>query len=313
MSVGNYIPDGFRRQWGRINGRFEGVDLEGVLLISPVVLFFVFVSLVPIVYGIWLSFQTGTGAVDLEWTGLANYLTVIQTEAFWASAVKGVYFAAYTVFLQLVLGVGIALALNQSMKFGNLIRAFVFLPYMIPTIAVAAIFKWILQNEVGVVNWILMEVGLISDQLTFFSVDLAMHSVVWASTWKWTVFVILLVLARLQSIDRTLYEAARTNGAGVWRQFVDVTWPQIRTIVALVVLLRAIWQFSKFEMIFLLTQGGPFKETTTMVIYAYDLAFSELQFGRASAVTTMIFLLLLAFGALYFLIFNPEEEVEVAQ
>lgn len=313
MSVGNYIPDGFRRQWGRLNGRFSGVDLEGVALISPVILFFVFVSLVPIVYGIWLSFQTGTGAVDLEWNGLANYLAVVQEGAFWMSALRGVYFAAYTVFLQLVIGVGVALALNQSMKFGNLIRAFVFLPYMIPTIAVAAIFKWILQNEVGVVNWILMEIGVISDQVTFFSVGLAMHSVVWASTWKWTVFVILLVLARLQSIDRTLYEAARTNGAGIWRQFVDVTWPQIRTIVALVVLLRAIWQFSKFEMIFLLTQGGPFKETTTMVIYAYDLAFSELQFGRASAVTTMIFLLLLAFGALYFVVFSPEEEVEVTR
>lgn len=313
MSVRNYIPPGFRRQWGRINGRFEGVDLEGVALISPVVAFFVFVSLIPIAYGIWLSFQSGTGAVDLEWVGLENYLTVVQTQEFWMSALTGVYFAAYTVFLQLVLGVGIALALNQKMKFGNLVRAFVFLPYMIPTIAVAAIFKWILQNEVGVVNWILMEVGVISDQVTFFSVDLALHSVVWASTWKWTVFVILLVLARLQSIDRTLYEAARTNGAGLWRQFVDVTWPQIRTIVALVVLLRAIWQFSKFEMIFLLTQGGPFAATRTMTIHAYDLAFSELQFGRASAVTTMIFLLLLAFGALYFLIFNPEEEVEVTQ
>lgn len=313
MSVPNYIPDGLHRRWGRLNGRFKGVDLEGVALLSPVVVFFIFVSLIPILYGIWLSFQSGSNALNLTWEGIGNYAFLVQDGAFWESVGRGIFYAGYTVGFQLIVGVSVALALNHTFKFGNLVRAFVFLPYMIPTIAVAAMFNWLLQNEVGVVNWVLMEVGIVSDQVTFFSVDLAMHSIVWASVWKYTVFVILLVLARLQSIDQTLYEAARTNGAGVWRQFVDVTWPQIRSIIALVVLLRLIWQFSHFEIIFLLTQGGPFDATTTTVIYAYELALTELRFGRASAVTTMIFLLLFTFGVLYFLVFNPQEEVEVAE
>lgn len=313
MSIANYVPDGVNRKWEEVDARLERTDLEGLAMIAPVVLFFIIVSIVPIVYGLWLSLQTGVGAVNLSFTGLDNYIHLVQTEAFWLSVYRGIIYAVYTVFLQLIIGISVALALNNSMKFGNMIRALVFLPYMIPTIAVATVFRWLLQNEVGVINYVLLELGIISSRVTFFNEALAMHSVVWASTWKWTVFVILLVLARLQSIDQTLYEAAKTNGAGIWRQFMDVTWPQIRGVVALVVLLRAIWQFSHFEMIYILTQGGPFDATTTMVIYAYELALLELNFGAAAATTTMIFMLLFSFGLLYFFVFKPHEEVEVAQ
>jgi len=311
MSTQNDITNWIRTRTDRLDSRFGEYDLAGMGMLAPVVAFFVVVSVVPILYGIWLSFQTGTGAVDLSYTGVANYVEVLQDPMFWSSAWRGVIFAVYSVVLQLGIGVAIALALNQRIKFANITRAIIFLPYMIPTIAVAAMFKWILQNRVGVLNYILIELGLIAQRMTFFTEALAMHTVVWASTWKWTVFVILLVLARLQSIDPTLYEAARTNGASMFRQFMDVTLPQIKSILLLIVLLRTIWQFSKFEMIFLLTQGGPFDATTTLVIYAYDYAFGDLSFGLASATTTLLFILLIGFAVVYFGVFSPEEEVEV--
>lgn len=313
MSVADDVANRLRSARSRLNGGVRGYDLEGMGLLLPVVTFFVVVSVLPILYGLWLSTQVGPNAVSLRFGGTENYATLLSAPDFWASLGRGVYFAVYSVALQLIIGVAIALALNQRMKFSNFIRAVVFLPYMIPTIAVAAMFKWMLQNRIGVVNYVLVETGLIAEKITFFTEGLAMHSVVWASTWKWTVFVILLVLARLQSIDPTLYEAAKTNGAGIFRQFMDVTLPQIKSIILLVVLLRVIWQFSKFEMIFLLTQGGPFDATTTLVIYAYDLAFNELAFGTSAAVTTVIFLMLVTFAIVYFVVFSPEEEVEVTQ
>lgn len=313
MSVQTDVAAWLQGRRERFERRFGEYDVEGIGLVLPVIAFFVVVSVIPIIYGLWLSLQTGSTALDLTYAGISNYVEILQASTFWSSLYRGVIFAVYSVGLQLGIGVSIALALNHRMQFQSLIRAIVFLPYMIPTIAVAAIFNWMLQNRIGVVNYVLLQLGIIEQNISFFSEALAMHSVVWASTWKWTVFVILLVLARLQAIDPTLYEAAKTNGAGILRQFLDVTLPQIKSIILLIVLLRVIWQFSKFEMIFLLTQGGPFDATKTLVIYAYDLAFSSLSFGASAAVTTVIFLILITFAVVYFVVFSPEEEVEVTQ
>lgn len=325
VSIQSYIHNSVERGRSRLPKRFEtdrtyrGYDVEGIILILPVFIFFAGVSAFPILYGLWLSTQGGTGAVDLTFVGFANYIDVLQREAFWLSVGRGVYYAVFTVVLQLVIGVSVALALNQQMKFINFIRAFVFVPYMVPTVVVAAVFAWILQQDLGVLNWVLVSTGILENRINFLGsgnvlgVAWAMHTAIWASTWKWTIFVILLVLARLQSIDPILYEAAKTNGAGMWRQFVDVTLPQIKNVLFLVILLRVIWQFSNFEMIFLLTQGGPFSRTTTTVIYAYQVAFGSFDFGVAAAITTLIFMLLLTFAVIYFVGFNPGDEVEVRE
>lgn len=324
VSIQNIITTGIERGRSRLPERFEtdrtirGYDVEGMIFLVPVFTFFLGISVFPILYGLWLSLHTGSPA-SLEFVGFANYVELVQTEMFWWTVYRGILYAVYTVFLQLILGVGVALALNNEMKFINFIRAFVFIPYMVPTIVVAAVFTWLLQSQVGVVNWGLMAAGFISDQVNFFGTDrllgipMAMHSVVWASTWKWTIFVILLVLARLQSIDPVLYEAAKVNGAGLFRQFTDITLPQIKNVLLLVVLLRVIWQFSNFEMIFLLTGGGPFDLTRTMPILAYTLGFTNIEFGASAAVTTLIFLLLLTFAFMYFIGFDPQEEVETRQ
>ncbi len=326
MSIQNIIKTGLEGGKRRLPERWEtdrtirGYDVEGMIFLVPVFAFFVGISVFPIVYGLWLSLHSGTGAVSLDFVGLGNYVELVQDDLFWWTVSRGIIYAVYTVFLQLVIGVGVALALNKEMKFINLIRAFVFVPYMVPTVVVAALFTWLLQSQVGVVNWALMAVGFINDQVNFFGtsellgIPMAMHSVVWASTWKWTIFVILLVLARLQSIDPVLYEAAKVNGAGLFRQFTDITLPQIKNVVLLVVLLRVIWQFSNFEMIFLLTGGGPFDLTRTVPIYAYNIGFTgNLDFGAAAAVTTMIFLVLFTFALVYFISFDPQEEVETRQ
>lgn len=286
-------------------------SLHGYLLISLPVVIFVVLSVIPVLYGVWISLHSGFIS-DLEFIGLENYRELLFSDPdFWPSVYRGAIYATYSVAIQTIFGVLIALLINRPMKFGNIVRGIVLLPYLVPTVAVAYIFTWLFSSDYGIVNYYLVKFGIIENSINFFSFDYAMHSIAWISSWKWTVFVILLVLARLQSIDPIYYELAEINGANTIQQFFDVTYPNIRNVVFLVILLRGIWMFNKFDMIWLLTAGGPFDRTTTMTIYAYKIGFNQTQFGRGIAITTIMFVLLGIMGILYFYYFSPEEEVEV--
>ena len=140
-----------------------------------------------------------------------------------------------------------------------------------------------------------------------------MPSVIMATGWQYGSFAVLLILARLQSINPRLYEAARTCGAGSWRCFFDVTLPNLRTTLLLIALLRGIWMFNKFDLIWIITQGGPLKVTETLPIYTYRIAFRDFDFGRAAAACCLMFLILLAVSVVYFRFFNPTREVEVSR
>ena len=229
---------------------------------------------------------------------------------FWSSVRTGAVYAAYSVVLQTTLGVAIALLLNESFRFENFVRTIVLVTYLIPTVAVAILFRWLLNAQIGIVNFSLTRYTPVDGAVNFFSEALALHTVVWASGWKFTIFVVLIILARLQSIDAELYELARINGANAIQRFRDVTYPQIRSALFLVILLRGIFMFNKFDMIWVLTEGGPFRQTETMVIYAYKTAFGQQSYGEGAAVTTLMFLLLATVSIVYFAAFSPEEEVE---
>ncbi|WP_313691827.1 carbohydrate ABC transporter permease [Halorarum halobium] len=284
--------------------------LQGYLYIAPAILVFFGVSLFPILFGIYLSFHAGYGISGLEFVGSSNYQLLASDQTFWNSMERGVLYAMYSVLTQVVVGVAIALFLNQSFKFSNVVRSIVLLPYLIPTVAIAMIFRWLFHNRLGLVNYLLLESGLVADPVNFFSVGHALHSVVWIGNWKFSIFVVLIVLARLQSIDPEMYELAKINGANPLRRFLDVTYPNIKGVLFLVVLLRSIWQFNKFDMIWLLTSGGPFNETLTMVVYAYQIAFQQFRGGLGASLTVVMFLMLLATGIVYFTQFKPYEEVE---
>jgi len=239
--------------------------------------------------------------------GLENYTSLMSDGAFWSSFWIGIIFALYTVTIQMVFGVGIALVLNENFKFANLVRTIVLVPYLIPTVAVVVIWNWILDQNVGLMNYVLE--STVGQTVSFFGETMAMHSLSWAASWKFTIFVVLLVLARLQSIDQQLYEAAKINGASPYRRFIDVTWPNIKSIILLVLLLRLIWMFNRFDIIWLFTEGGPFDSTTTLAVLAYERAFISLQYGTGAAITTIMFVFVLLGSIIYFVKFKPEEEV----
>lgn len=282
-------------------------QLFGISLFSPPILIFFLITVIPLCIGIALSFYNGLGLLGLSFVGFENYQALINDGTFWQSLITGIIFSIYSVTIQMVLGVGIALVINEKFKFANIVRTIVLVPYLIPTVAVAIIWEWLLNNNYGVINYVLSET--IGTTVNFFDVGTAIHSLSWVASWKFTIFVVLLVLARLQSIDSSLYEMAEINGANFYQRFMDVTLPNLRTTLAIVLLLRSIWMFNKFDIIYLLTQGGPFDATLTQTVLAYNRAFVDLRLGSGAAITTVMFVGILIASIVYFRVFNPEEEV----
>jgi multiple sugar transport system permease protein len=283
--------------------------------VLPALVLLVAVAYLPIIYAITLGFYHRT-AFDpaARWAGLDNFVWLLQDGDLWASLGRSVVFTVGSVGLQLVWGLFFGLLLNQAIRGQGVMRSLVILPYLLPTIVVGLVFKWILNPEYGIVNQVLMDLGVIELPINFFGgLDTAMYSVIGATVWQYGSFAALLILARLQAINPKLYEAAKVSGAGPIRCFFDITLPNLRTTLLLIALLRGIWMFNKFDIIWIITAGGPLQATETLPIYAYRLAFQDFDFGRAAAACTVMFLVLAVGSFIYFRFFDPGREVEVGR
>jgi len=282
---------------------------------APAVLFLAVVAYLPIGYAIALSFLKKTAfSSGSTFAGLRNYALIVEEADLWSALWRSVVFTVGAVVLQLALGLVAALLLNRAFRGQTLVRSLFVLPYLVPTIVVALVFQWLLNQEYGVVNQILMDTGVIARPINFLGgLGTAMWSVIATSAWQYGSFATLLILARLQSINPKLYEAAQVSGAGPLRCFWDVTLPNLRTTLVLVALLRGIWMFNKFDTIWLLTRGGPLRATETLPVYAYRLAFEEFDIGLAAAACTVMFVVLVAGAVVYFKLFDPSREVEVGR
>ena len=231
---------------------------------------------------------------------------------FWDVIVRSVLFTVGSVSLQLVVGTALALLLNRSFRFASLIRAIVIVPYLIPTAILALVALWMGNSQWGIINQVLFQLGIVPEYVPWFgSPRWAMIAVILTSSWKFSIFVTIMVLARLQSIPDSFYEAAEMAGASTWQKFRDITFPNLKGVIFIVILLRGVWMFNKFDIIFILTNGGPINTTTTASIYAYRTAFSDFNLGEAAAVSTLLFVLLVGAAIVYFYFFEPSQEVRV--
>ncbi|HSE05435.1 MAG TPA: sugar ABC transporter permease [Methylomirabilota bacterium] len=282
---------------------------------APALIFLLVIAYLPIAYAVALSFFKKTAFNPAtKWVGLDNYRYILEEPELWSAFGRSVVFTLGSVGLQLTLGLVAALLLNRAFRGLNLVRSLFVLPYLLPSIVVALVFQWLLSPEYGVVNQVLMQVGVISRPINFFGgLDTAMWAVIGMAGWQYGSFATLLILARLQAINPKLYEAAAVSGAGPLRAFWDVTLPALRTTLLVIALLRGIWMFNKFDSIWLVTHGGPLKATETLPLYAYRLAFEEFDFGLAAAACAVMFLVLLVGAVLYFKLFDPTREIEVGR
>lgn len=283
--------------------------------IGPALLLLLLTAYLPILYALTLSFYHRT-AFDPQatWAGLDNFRWMLRQRELWLSLWRSLVFTVGAVGFQIVFGLFFGLLLNESMRGRALMRSLVILPYLLPTIVIGLVFRWIFNPEFGVVNQMLLQLGLVDRPINFFGgINVTMPSIILATGWQYGSFAVLMILARLQSINPRLYEAARTCGAGTWRCFWDVTLPNLRTTLLLIALLRGIWMFNKFDLIWIITQGGPLNATQTLPIYVYKIAFRDFDFGRAAAVCAVMFLILVVASFAYFKFFNPTKEVEVGR
>ena len=282
----------------------------GVVLIAPTVLVFCAVILYPLISAIYLSlFSIYTPTFAGEWVGVDNYTTLLASGDFWNAVLNTLIWTVGTLMLQLVFGVAMALLLNQSIVFRSLARSLVLFPYFLSTVVAVLVWRWLFNDLYGILNHVLLIAGLIDAPVNWLGqMPNAMISIILVGAWKYFPFVVIVVLARLQSIPEQLYEAATIDGAGPFQRFTDITLPQLRDVLVVVVLLRAIWDFKEFDLIYLMTGGGPVKATQTLSLLVYEEAFRLNRMGMASTYAVAMMLVLLGFTLVYLRQTNRIEE-----
>jgi multiple sugar transport system permease protein len=272
-------------------------------------LLFLGVQIFPIGWGLALGlFNTGPFSATSDFVGLDNFKEVLSDPDFWRALLRGCIVAAGCVSIQVVVGVIISVLIYRHA--GSVTRSFIILPLMIPAVTGALAWRWITNDVYGIVNHVLLSSGLIHTGLDLAnSPVLALPFVIAVSVWQFTPFVVLIMLANLGTIPQATYEAARIDGATGFTEFFYITLPLLKSSIMLIILLRTVWMFNRFDIIWLLTEGGPRGATTTLPLYAYLQAFGENDYGAAGAVSAIIFLILLVFGTAYLTIFKPEQQV----
>lgn len=296
MNISNRLPRGYRRL--SLDAKY---GILGVILIAPTVLVFCAVIAYPLVSAIYLSFfSIYTPTMEGHWVGFDNYAGLLGSGEFWRSLLNNFIWTVGTLTLQIVFGVLVALMLHQNMLFRSLARSLVLFPYFLSTVVAVLVWRWLFNDLYGVLNHMLMWIGILDMPLDWLgTMPNAMLSLIFVGAWKYFPFVVIAVLARLQSIPEELYEAAKIDGAGWFARFTDVTLPQLREVLVVIILLRAIWDFKEFDLIYLMTGGGPIISTQTLPLMVYKEAFAINQMGGASAVAVLMMLVMLVFMTFY--------------
>jgi multiple sugar transport system permease protein len=291
------------------------------LLIAPTAIIVFGLVLFPAVFSIWISFRN-VGLNNLNdvfnapFVGLDNYTAVFNDFAFkynnlsnMGAALTSVVYSFSATLLTLLVGLIAALLLNQPFRARGLSRAIFLFPYVAPIVSVAFVWRWMLDPKPsGVINYLLLNIDLIDRPIPFLATrGWALLLVIIFEAWRYFPFAMLMILARLQAVDKTLYEAAKVDGATALQRFFFITLPELRYVIGAIFLLRLIWTFNKFDDIFLLTGGG--FGTKVLPVLTYEFSFRLFNFGKGSATSMILLVMLVVFLALYvrFVMRNVEE------
>jgi len=282
----------------------------GLALIAPAVLLFLVLIAYPLLAALALSFfKIYTPTLSGPFVGLDNYVALLGSGEFWKALRVSFVYAGSTLALQMIVGIAVALMLHQGLFMRSLARSLVLFPYLLSTVVAVLVWQWLFNDLYGMLNHLLLRLGLVAAPVDWLgSMPNAMLSVILVSTWKFFPFVVIAVLARLQSIPTSLYEAAMMDGAGPWARFRDITLPQLRGVLMVVVLLRAIWDFKEFDLIFLLTGGGPVTSTQTLPILVYREAFPLSQMGMAATIALCMLAVMVVAMITYMRRYDRDEE-----
>lgn len=273
--------------------RFKTGATPYVFIAPNIILFSVFIFF-PLFYAFFISFHEWSLIDTPLYTGTENYGRLLQDRQFWQALGNTVLYSLATVPTSLALGLAVAIGLNRELFARTLLRSAFFLPVVISSVATAVIAAWLFNDNYGVVNAILGRFG-IRPVAWLSTTQWALPSIIITTLWTRIGFCMVVYLAALQSISPSYYEAARIDGATRWQQFRFVTWPLLRPTTFLLLILNVIHSFQVFDLIFVMTGGGPGFSTTMLVQYIYQAAFATSEMGYASAMGVVLFLLVLVF------------------
>jgi len=267
------------RRWTEREGVFSW------LMVIPPALFLAALVGYPFGYGIWLSLEDRPVAKAGTFVGLANFVTNLHDPVFWRVAQNTFVYTFSATALKMAGGLALALVMNQEFKFKNLIRAVMLLPFIVPTVLSTIAWMWILDPSFSVVNWFLIHWGIANPGPSWLgNPDLAMFSLIMVNTWRGLPFYAITLLAGLQTISPELYEAATIDGASTLARFRYVTLPLLKPVIFIVTMFSVIFTFSDFQLVYVLTRGGPANATHLFATYAFDVAMSGGQFGLGASI-----------------------------
>jgi ABC-type sugar transport system permease subunit len=257
-------------------------------LLTPTVLLLLGLVLYPFCYAIWLGFTDKTIGSPGSFVGLANFRYVLGWPLFSAAIVNTAVFTVSAVAIKLVLGMAVAVVLNQKIRGRNFFRTFLLLPWVMPAFVVYLVWRWLYDPLSGLINYALLDLGLLAAPIPFLSErSTAMASVIVAHVWRAFPFFAISFLAGMQTISQELYDSAQVDGASRVQQFCHITLPGLYHIIGVVLLLSTIWTANAFEPVYLLTGGGPSDATMVYTMLVYVMGMVNLRLGEAAAVSTL--------------------------
>lgn len=279
----------------RLASLFQNNNALGVMFMLPAAVFLLCFLTYPLGLGVWLGFTDTKIGRDGVFIGLENYEFLWHDSVFWLTVFNTVTYTVVASVLKFGLGLWLALLLNENLPCKSFFRAIVLLPWVVPTVLSALAFWWIFDSQFSIISWSLMQMGLIDQPINFLGDPVnARASVIAANVWRGIPFVAISLLAGLQTISPSLQEAASLDGATSWQRFRFVTLPMLTPIIAVVMTFSVLFTFTDFQLIYVLTKGGPVNATHLMATLSFQRGIPGGQLGEGAAIAVAMIPFLLA-------------------
>ncbi|ABD06804.1 Binding-protein-dependent transport systems inner membrane component [Rhodopseudomonas palustris HaA2] len=261
----------------------------------PAAAFLILFLAYPLFLGVWMSFTDARIGRDGVYVGVENYEWLWDDSIFWLSVFNTILYTTVASAIKFAVGLYLALLLNRHMPFKAMIRAAVLVPFIVPTVLSAIAFWWIYDSQFSIISWSLIKLGLIDQNINFLGdPNWARASVIFANIWRGVPFVAITLLAGLQTVSPSLYEAATLDGATAWQRFRYITYPLLTPIIAVVMTFSVLFTFTDFQLIWALTRGGPVNATHLMATLSYQRGILSGRLGEGAAIATAMIPFLLA-------------------
>jgi multiple sugar transport system permease protein len=278
--------------WQRLKTNREWLSLWFML---PAAAFLILFLAYPLGLGVWLSFTDARIGRAGEFVGIENYEWLWDDSTFWLSVFNTLLYTTVASTIKFAVGLYLALLLNENLPFKAILRALVLVPFIVPTVLSAIAFWWLFDPQFSIISWSLKKMGLITANIDFLgNIWNARWSVIFANIWRGVPFVAITLLAGLQTVSPSLYEAATIDGATPWQRFRYITYPLLTPIIAVVMTFSVLFTFTDFQLIWVMTRGGPVNATHLMATLSYQRAILGGQLGEGAAISTAMIPFLLA-------------------